>query len=163
MIHIRFIWEKKTDISFNEVLDNDKAKDVQIPNGIFDIINKRINVIINNNTGVFNNQLRMESSEKKIQNEYYKMELKQQFNYIKAHQDQIHFNYYQIILQMFYVQGREICCDCFPRYVRGGTFRVITTRLFLMARQIGEKYDARNITAYSMKKQNESHKIIQKD
>ena len=35
------------------------------------------------------------------------MKLKQQFNYTKTHENQIYFNYYQIILQTFYAYKKN--------------------------------------------------------
>ena len=60
---------------------------MQILNGIFNIINEKINIIIDNNTNIFNNQLKMELNEEKTQNKHYEMELKQKFNHAKTHQN----------------------------------------------------------------------------
>ena len=49
---------------------------MQILNGTLNIMNEKIDVIIDNNIKNCNNQLKMESNEKNIQNEYYEIELK---------------------------------------------------------------------------------------
>ena len=55
MIHIKLIWKKKTDISLNETSNNKKIKNEQILNRVFNPINDKINVIMDNIIETFDN------------------------------------------------------------------------------------------------------------
>ena len=77
MIYTKPIQEKETDTSPNEALNSNEIEDIQILDGIFNIINEEIDIIMDNNTKIFNNQLKTKLNKKEIQNKYYKMELKQ--------------------------------------------------------------------------------------
>ena len=90
------------------LMERRAGKNMQILNKTFNIINEKIHVITNDDTKIFNNQLKMETNKKRIQNKCYEMELEQQFDYTKTHQDQTHFNYYQRIPRTFCIHGKKI-------------------------------------------------------
>ena len=55
MIHMKSIQEKEVDISLDEASNSDKTEEMQILDEIFDIINEKINIIMDNNARIFDN------------------------------------------------------------------------------------------------------------
>ena len=59
------------------------------------------------NAGIADNQLGMEPNEEEVRNEHYEVEVEQRLDYARAHQNQTHFNYHQIIPRMLYIHNKK--------------------------------------------------------